>query len=60
IPVAKLVGLVAVSALLPFAVAFTLEIFPRLFTLVAQFVLAVGGSIVLMYVVSRGVQLAEE
>jgi len=28
--------------------------------LLAQFVLAVGGSVVLLYVIARGIQLAEE
>lgn len=59
IPLAKLIGLVAVISLIPFAIAFTLGIFPRLFTIIAQFVLAVGSSVVLMYVISRAIQLPE-
>jgi len=58
IPLAKLIGLVAVIALGPFALAVALGIFERLFTLLTQFVLAVGGSIVLMYVITRSIQLA--
>jgi len=60
IPLAKLIGLVAVVALIPFAIAFTLGIFQRLFTVLTQFVLAIGSSIVLMYVITRAIQLAEE
>lgn len=60
IPVAKLIGLVTVVALIPFVIAVTLDIFPRLFTILTQFVIAVGTSLVLMYIITRGVQLAEE
>lgn len=62
IPLAKLVGLVVGVALVPFAVVFLLGLrsgIGLLFTLVGQFVLAVGSGIVLMYVVARGVQLAD-
>lgn len=61
IPLAKLVGLVAAVALVP--------LLPMLFgvrsavglalTLVGQFALAVGSGVVLLYVVARGVQLAD-
>jgi len=60
ISLAKLIGLVAVVALGPFVLAVTLGIFQQLFMLLAQFVLAVGGSVVLLYVIARGIQLAEE
>ena len=60
IPLAKLIGLVTVVALGPFALAVMLGIFRRLFTLLMQFVLAIGGGIVLMYVITRAIQLAEE
>jgi len=59
IPVAKLTGSVALVVLLPLAVAVSGEIFPRLFMIIAQFVLAVGAAVVLMYVIARGSQLAE-
>ena len=60
IPVAMLIGLVAVVALIPFAIAFVFGILPRLFTILTQFVLAVGASIILMYLIARGIQLAAE
>jgi hypothetical protein len=59
IPLAKLIGLVAVVALGPFGLAVMLGAFQSLFTLLAQFVLALGGSVVLLYVIARGIQLAE-
>jgi hypothetical protein len=31
-----------------------------LFTVVTQFILAIGAGIVLMYVIARGIQLSEE
>mgnify|MGYP006866534844 CR=1 FL=1 len=60
IPLAKLIGLVSLIALGPFALAVALGVFRRLFTLLTQFVLAVGGGIVLMYVITRAIQLAGE
>lgn len=60
IPLAKLVALVAVAALVPFAIGATIEVFAVLFTALAQFVLAVGSCLVLLYVVTRAIQLAEE
>ncbi|SIR85129.1 hypothetical protein SAMN05421858_4172 [Haladaptatus litoreus] len=62
-PLAKLIGLFAAIALVPFAIAFLLggySIVGVLFTLVGQFILAVGSGIVLLYVVSRGMQLSRE
>ncbi|MDT3436523.1 hypothetical protein KZ498_16860 [Haloarcula sp. 1CSR25-25] len=60
IPLTKLIGLVAMVALGPFALAVGLGVFQRLFTLLTQFILAIGGSIVLMYVITRAIQLADE
>lgn len=60
IPLAKLVGLVAAAALVPLAIALGLENVSPIaivFVLVAQFVLAVGTGIVLLYVISRAIQL---
>lgn len=57
VPLAKLV---AVLALVPVAFAVTFGTFPRILMLVAQFILAVGTGIVLLYIVARGIQLAEE
>lgn len=59
IPLFKLIGLVALVALFPLGVAILGEYFLRLFMLIAQFVLAVGSAIVLLYVIARGIQLAE-
>lgn len=60
IPLAKLIGLVAISALIPFAIGLTIEIFPVLFTVIAQFILAVGSGLVLLYVITRAIELAEK
>ena len=58
IPLAKLVGLVGVVALIPLLPALFGIRGALAFTLVGQFVLAVGAGLVLMYVVARGTQLA--
>ncbi|QKY21140.1 hypothetical protein B4589_012435 [Halolamina sp. CBA1230] len=63
IPLAKLVGLVVAAALVPFAVVLLLGEYSTIgrgFVLLTQFVLAVGTGIVLMYIVARGMQVAEE
>ena len=60
-PLAGLVMLFGALALVPFV----LSLFARgsplstLFTIVAQFVLAIGTGLVLIYVVTRGIQLAD-
>ena len=60
-PLAGLVMLFGALALVPFV----LSLFARgsplgiLFTIVAQFVLAIGIGLVLIYVVARGTQLAD-
>lgn len=62
-PLAGLVMLFGGLALVPFVLALpfggrsALGVF---FTIVSQFVLAIGTGIVLMYVIARGIQLAEE
>jgi hypothetical protein len=61
VPLAKLVGLVVAVALLPFGIAFVLDPFGPLgivLALAGQFVLAVGGGVVLMYVIARGIHLS--
>ena len=63
IPLARLIGVFVAVALVPFAFVFLFvgnSALGAIFTLVAQFVLAVGCGIVLMYVISRGIQLAGE
>lgn len=63
IPLAKLIGVFVAIALVPFAMAFLLggrSAAGAVFAFAGQFVLAVGSGIVLMYVVSRAIQLSEE
>lgn len=63
IPLAKLVGVFVALALVPFGlVFFTLgnSALGAIFTVVAQFVLAIGSGVVLMYVIARGMQLADQ
>lgn len=61
IPLGSLVGLVAAVALVPFVLAFAADdLVGMAFALIGQFVLAVGAGVVLIYVVSRGIQLAGE
>lgn len=59
--VAGLIALFGGVALVPFAFALAFEGagLGFLFLLVTQFVIAVGTAVVLMYVVARGVQLAD-
>lgn len=61
-PVAGLVVLFGTLALLPFLVTLLVSynrLLAGFFTLVSQFVIAVGVGVVLMYVVARGTQLAD-
>lgn len=60
-PLAGLVMLFGGLALVPFVFALLFGASPLgvVFTIIAQFVLAIGTGIVLMYVVARGIQLAE-
>jgi len=58
---AKLVGFFVAIALVPLTVVFFVggrSGVGLLFTLLAQFILAVGSGIVLIYVVARGITLA--
>lgn len=62
IPLAKLIALIAVIAIVPLALL-AIGLPPRLatiFTLASQFILAVGSGLVLLYVISRGIQLSRE
>jgi hypothetical protein len=59
VPIAKLVALFAVVALVPFA----LSVFPggtTIAVLLSQFVLAVGTGVTLLYVIVRAMQISEE
>lgn len=60
LPLAGLIMLFAGLALIPFLVALAVGGggIGLLFTVLAQFVLAVGTGVVLMYVIARGIQLA--
>ena len=60
-PLAGLVALFGALALVPFVLALFADGSPlsTLFTIVAQFVLAIGTGLVLIYVVARGIQLAD-
>ena len=62
IPLAKLVGLIGVVGYAPLAfLAGEAPFgFDLLFVLASQFVLAVGAAVVLLYVVSRAIQLSRE
>lgn len=60
---AKLIGLFVAIALAPLTIAFFLggnSGLGALFALAAQFILAVGSGIVLIYAISRGVAFATE
>jgi len=62
VPLARLIGLFVAVALVPFALVFLAlgnSILGTVLVVAAQFVLAVGTGIVLMYVIARGTQLAE-
>ena len=62
IPLAKLIGIIGVIAYAPLAVL-AIGVPPGLtfvFTLASQFLLAVGSGIVLLYVISRAIQLSTE
>ena len=60
-PLAGLVMLFGALALIPFVLSLFADESPLvvIFTILAQFVLAVGAGIVLIYVVARGIQLAD-
>lgn len=61
-PLVGLIALFAALALVPFAfiiAGFGGSVLGPLLTLLTQFVLVLGTAIVLMYVVARGIQLAE-
>jgi hypothetical protein len=61
IPLAKLIGLFVLISLLPFALGLLLlgnEGLGAIFVVIGQFILAIGGGIVLMYVIARGMRLS--
>ena len=63
IPLAELIGLVVAIALIPFAFVVLLgghSGFSVILTLVTQFILAVGSGIVLIYCITRAIQITSE
>ncbi|AJF27217.1 MULTISPECIES: hypothetical protein [Haloarcula] len=63
VPLAKLIGVFVAVSLPPYAVAlFGAEntALGALLALLGDFILAVGAGVVLMYVIVRGIQLADE
>ena len=62
IPLAKLVGSFAALAFVPFAIAFAVggSVFGAMFSILGQFVLAVGTGVVLIYVIARAIWIASE
>lgn len=62
IPLAKLVGLFVALALIPFGLVLLVlgnSVLETLFMVVAQFILAVGTGIVLLYIIARGIYLSK-
>ena len=62
IPLAKLIGLFVAIALVPLTVVFLFggnSVLGALLMVVAQFVLAVGSAVVLLYVIARAIRLAD-
>jgi len=63
LPLAKLIGLFVAIALVPFTVVFFFggrSGLGLLFALLGQFILAIGSGITLIYVVARGISLADD
>lgn len=63
IPIATLIGVFVTLVLVPLAIVFLVgsnSIVGLLFTLLALFVLAVGAGVVLLYVIVRGIRLADD
>ena len=60
IPLSKLIGSLGLIALIPFAIASTTRLFGGVFILLTQFLLAIGSALVILYVITRALQLSEE
>jgi Na+/proline symporter len=61
-PLAGLIALFAGLALIPFVIVFMVggnSFIGLLFTVLGQLIIAVGAGIVLIYVIARGIRLAE-
>ncbi|QIB75003.1 hypothetical protein GL213_05490 [Halogeometricum borinquense] len=62
-PIAELIGLFAILALIPFAIVFAFlrdSLIGMPLVVLAQFILAVGVATVLLYVITRAIQLSNE
>lgn len=62
IPIAKLIALFVVITIIPLRILLEVGLPPiveTILALLAQFILAVGTGIVLLYIISRAIQLAE-
>jgi hypothetical protein len=63
IPLGKLVGLFGAISLIPFTLAYVgtrISGGGAILVVIAQFILAVGTGIVLMYIIARGIHLSGE
>ena len=62
VPLGKLIGVFVAISLVPFALVFLAlgSGVGAISAVIAQFILAVGAGIVLMYVIARGMQLSSE
>lgn len=63
VPLAKLIALFAALAAVPLLLVFLMGARSgtgAVFVVLAQFILAIGAGIVLIYVITRAIQLAEE
>ena len=63
VPLARLIGLFVSIALIPLAVTYLFagdSVLGAILTVIAQFVLAVGAGIVLLYIVGRGSVLTSD
>lgn len=61
VPLAKLIGLFTILAIVPFAIGSALvgSGIGVLFVVTGQFILAVGTGLVLMYIISRAISLSD-
>ena len=60
IPLSKLIGVMGLVAVVPFAIASEVAVLRGLFIALTQFVLAVGSGLVLLYIITRAMQLTEQ
>ena len=63
VPLAKLIGVFVALALVPLILVILLagnSLVGMLLAVVAQFILAIGAGIVLLYIIARGIHLADK